>query len=383
MQDEWARSVLAEPGLGPEPPSTVDVGRAVADGRRRVRARRATGVAAVAAGTALAVMAIPAGLAPRGAGPAPTASVEPHPSVPTACTVQTLPLPPGAQSAMVTDGEPSGRYLVGTALINDRLQSVRWDNGQPSVLPAAGSGEAGVIVVNATETVAFTTVDGESGAVTSWLRRGTTVTSLPGRHYVVDINARGDVLGAGKGGDSPVVWRAGRYDRPEPLSGGPPVTARALDDDGIVVGGAEAVDGQRPVYWSPDGAVHALPTPTGYGPGGVASHVRGGLVAGRINIGPEGTTGSRPAVWNLRTGAVTLVDTPETIIALNRHGWLVGVAADQKLVAAFGAQPVPLPLPAGAGDNSRAMSLSDDGRVIGGYAAVGDNRFTPVRWNCS
>src|SRR3954466_10344111 len=124
--EEYATVVLRRLD-GPLPrTSTVDVGQAMTEGRRRRRMRRLTGLLSAGTATAVVLVAVPvAAGALRPGGPpavvtmdgsallAGTASVVAQPPpAPTACTIAKLPVPKGEMS-LVTGGDPTGRYLVG------------------------------------------------------------------------------------------------------------------------------------------------------------------------------------------------------------------------------------------------------------------------------
>src|SRR6266540_430071 len=146
METEEYATLLLAPLYGePTTPSTVDIKRAVAEGRRRRRSRQVLGYAAIAALTALALAGLPAadrllanaGPAPKG-GPAgspttssspaasgsptaagspaivqppePTAHATATPRPPTRCTLARLPIPSGRTMGLVTGADP-GAHL--------------------------------------------------------------------------------------------------------------------------------------------------------------------------------------------------------------------------------------------------------------------------------
>ncbi|GAB3968933.1 hypothetical protein [Plantactinospora veratri] len=77
--------------------------------------------------------------------------------------------------------------------------------------------------------------------------------------------------------------------------------------------------------------------------------------------------------------------------AINRHGWLAGFVRNASGVETpavlAGDRPFALPMPAGAvpgKEGPAAVSLSDDGRVVGGSVSVApdDAATAAVRWTC-
>ena len=117
--------------LDPEPPtpSTVDITRAIAAGRKR-RVRRGVGYAGAAAVTTLVVAGVAVAVGQNGANPSkpsPKTPVAASPTPkgdytipgtkdwaapaavpPTSCTIEKLPVPDGVKMALVSGGDPSG-----------------------------------------------------------------------------------------------------------------------------------------------------------------------------------------------------------------------------------------------------------------------------------
>lgn len=464
MRDDWARSVLSDPDLGPEPPSTVDVGRAVRDGRRRARAGRRT-VVLVAAGTAVVMAAVPVALAfsdrdggVRGGGAPATSSATavstapaPPPSAPAACTREPLTMPDGAVDGVVHAGDPTGRYLVGMVYRVPAAQRegmrdyvidpdggnllVLWDDGRPTVLRPPVPGQLQGVDVNAAGTVALGVVadhESDKARAVNWVYRDGRFTPLatPGRlhssYSAMSINARGDVAAAwldAEGVHPPLVWPSGTPDRPRTLTGGDSgdtvaAAVGGIDDDGTVVGTAfpagvrersatspppREETRSRPVFWSPGGKAQDLPLPAGFGPDGWVFDVRDGIAVGHLSRpDPDADRrGNRAVVWNLRTRTASIDDRLATAEAVNAHGWLVGRTPGDppgptdppeqptgdsagRPAAVFNGRLVPVPMPAPpAPDAGGAVTISDDGRVLGGFARTDADTSAPVRWICS
>src|SRR6185369_13617440 len=123
LDEETAGVVLRPLDEDPHTRSTIDVRRAVTDGRRRRRVRRVGAYAATAGVTALALAggSIVAGnwrsadkpIQPGGSASAPVQTTAPPPAAPTQCKLAQLALPDGRIMALVTAGDPTGRYLAG------------------------------------------------------------------------------------------------------------------------------------------------------------------------------------------------------------------------------------------------------------------------------
>src|SRR5690348_3254364 len=111
------------------PPSRADVGRAVADGRRRSRRRAVLGAAAavlVVAGSLTAVEQLSRGSAPA---PLPVGGPSIPPSPPPGCNVEWNPIP-GSVDAV----DETGQYVVGTASVANTPTPVRWQGRKPTTL---------------------------------------------------------------------------------------------------------------------------------------------------------------------------------------------------------------------------------------------------------
>ncbi|HEU0240050.1 MAG TPA: hypothetical protein VFR11_12360 [Micromonosporaceae bacterium] len=413
----------------PRSASRVDVARAMSDGRRLRRMHRVTLSTAAAAAVAAIAFAVPFALGgvvgtrpPTAAAktatavnpPATAASVTAIPTyqpvarppsragvppVPASCTGRFLPLPQGVGAAIITDGDSTGRYLVGYA--TDRAhtyQPILWTDGTPTLLDADAS--FGPPVVNSHGEVAGSgiTTDGSQNEWIAWTYRDGTVTRLlhgDTSYMVAGINDNGDVLAI------PMPrFEDGTQDAPfVPLS---PVVlngdnVRHLDtvpyedatlfqggigNDGTVVGG-ENQSGNAYV-WDPQGHISQLTGPSAYS---YASSTRNGFVlggSGRDNPDLPGLF--LAARWDLGTGkAKSFHDvTLAAGATITSSGWFAG-KNDKGPVAVFGGTVRQLPRVPGAVDWTQfafAVTMSDDGHIIGGQADRTADDIGAVEWTC-
>ncbi|MEN3303846.1 MAG: hypothetical protein V7603_48 [Micromonosporaceae bacterium] len=411
IDEESAGTVLSRLDEDPVVPSTVDIVRAVTDGRRRRRNRRLAGYAAVAGGTAVMLVGAsavagtlrgPAASAPGSAGSA-TASVEVAPPGPTSCAIKQLPLPDGRKMALVTGGDPVGRFLLGRTYPDHSsggsmgLHVVIWDRLRPTVVAVPGDDQS-LQDVNS-HGVAVGSGWGQSGTVAYYYRDGK-VAKLPGGDGAdaKAINDAGSVVG--ERGQKPVVWRSvdqAPVDLALP-SGAASGAAVDIDEDGTVIGAVGAdLTNQRPYVWSRDGSGHYLVIPSGVPPvpaksgatkaGAVNTsvpsanvrNIRNGWVTGRVN--------ATPVRWNLRTGDIRQF--PEFggfADGINRYGWQIGLDTQSRARLVADAAPVVLPELAKhrAGSLSNIpTTISDDGKLIGGQSDDGNDVIHAVMWTCS
>ncbi|MFU8851545.1 hypothetical protein ACNAW0_11265 [Micromonospora sp. SL1-18] len=401
---------------GPDRPSRVDLSTAIREARRRRRNRRTftasvAGVAAVAAVAAvpLAVRAgrpaeqgppMATGTSASASLPPPSASpsLPPPSSGPTTCTPELLPIPGGARKSLVTGGDPTGRYLLGRSYLNRGFSYpvIIWDGDRAHEVRLPGSDQ-----------------------------------------QLTDISPSGVAVGGAYVGDrpQPYVVRSGKATRLPGVAAG---EATAISDDGRIVGARQVGDRRLPVLWSDPGKPAVdLPLP---GPKweGIAIGVDSeGTVVGKIQNGPSGAT--QAVVWR-SGGKPELLPLPSVTdgTATEFHpvsfqgGWITGTAyrddGDTRFIHAVRyhlarGEYVPLPaklnpsagngrgwmvgpldhidaglttddglvrLPDFDGGTGRygagAVSISDDGQVIGGQLDTKPDRRTiemrAVRWRC-
>ncbi|MGI5145729.1 hypothetical protein ACQEVC_04905 [Plantactinospora sp. CA-294935] len=369
------------------------------------------------------------------------------PPVLSRCTPHRLPLPDGATESQVLDGDPTGRYLVGVARDprTARTWTLRWDRGAMTVLEPPTTDPARLLV-NSQGVVAGDGIAVRDGTAVqvSWVYRYgryVDLTDSNGGYLgdVLDLNERGDVLGgirtfAYQGGSTgtkggppqptggaagtpgepaaspgggrsdgytvvsgrhPAVWAAGAEQSPTRLgedgTGSPYATG--LGDDGTLVGGmlrSGTDQVVRMLVWAPDSTVRTLAPPPRHGVTTGNLSIRGGWVLGWSVASPGAEQKVVPTRWNLRTAEATPLTGLAGAAAINRSGWVAGFVRDAAGVETpavlAGERPVVLPLPDGAVPGRAgpaAVSVSDDGRVVGGLVSVGpDDATAAVRWTC-
>jgi len=395
LSDEEYGAVLLRP-LADEPrqPSTVDIGRALAEGRRRRRRRRLAGYAASGAlavviiGMVAVTVAVPAlddqgprrGTEPSATG---TAAPEPAPAaVPapvTACTVERLALPGGPTGSGVEGGSPNGRYLVG--LFSEKPRVVFWDNRKPVEVPMPGTNPLLVDVNDAGVAVGYAWLDPTGPTPFAYVPGGTP-RSLPGGRYADAraINSAGVVVGNDLTAKRPVIWRSRTAD-PTPLAipAGALATAEDIDDDGTVVG---TLDG-RPYVWEPDGGGR-FPLMPRIGTDLERLQIRNGWLITRT----RSQSGVYLMRWNLRTGdTAELRQFADRKTMITAFGWFTGY--DEQMRATLTTPTATLVLPAlnptqaGLITNT-TQAISDDGRMIAGETRDPVLRVpVAVAWNCS
>ncbi|MGX7669764.1 hypothetical protein [Plantactinospora sp. DSM 117369] len=381
---------------------------------------------------------------PTPSGPAPATP----PPAPTRCTPHRLPLPDGATESQVLDGDPTGRYLVGVArdARTARTWTLRWDRGAMTVLEPPTTDPARLLV-NSQGVVAGDGIAVRDGTAVqvSWVYRYgrfVDLTDSNGGYLgdVMDLNERGDVLGgirtsgyqgepagttggppelpggaagtpSGAGaspgggppdgytdvsGRHPAIWAAGAEQSPTRLAedgtGSPYATG--IDDDGTLVGGFlrfGAGWAVRMMVWAPDGTTRTLAPPPRHGVSTANLSIRGGWVLGWSVAPPGAGQKAVPTRWNVRTGEATPLTGLARGVAINRYGWVAGFVRDAAGVETpavlAGERPLVLPAPDGAvpgREGPAAVSVSDDGRVVGGLVSVGPDATATaaVRWTC-
>ncbi|MEU4238152.1 hypothetical protein [Actinoplanes sp. NPDC026619] len=225
MNDDNYGTMLLEPLRGePSGPPSIDVAKAMRDGRRMRRRWWAGG-----SGLLAAVAAVLVGgsllLAPSGHdAPKPQPKLPPDPAVPASCVQQRLPMGKYHNIA-VRGGDAAGRWHVGS--------------GDPA--------------------------PGKKSPVLIW-RDGKLIaaTPTPSELYLYDINSAGMAVGSNQTGlKYPYAYRDGNFIK---LKGGVG-EATAINDDGTIVGvlGRAGLDGGAvPVRWtSIDAEPERLPLPGG------------------------------------------------------------------------------------------------------------------------
>ncbi|MBQ0895311.1 hypothetical protein KBX37_19775 [Micromonospora sp. U56] len=407
----------------PRTRSTVDVQRAIADGRRR-RVRRGAGYAGAATVTALAVAGAsvaggvfnpaPSQTAATGA-PRTTASAPPKAEYtipgtagwsaapatpPTSCTLNRLPVPDNAPMALVTGAAPTGRYIVGRSYPKaGSYQAVVWHNGSVQKVMLPGDEELLQDVNSAGTAVGWSWAGGseEDTGPVPYVYHDGEVSPLQGvrRGSAYAINDAGAIVGDDTG-RAALVWPSATAKPVRlPVPAGTSVaTARDIDEDGTTVG---TINDERPYVWFPDGTHRELPMPRidGVQTGSArAFSIRNGWatgVASRLTRGGKGTkadraNNARAVRWNVRTGEVRVFGELQGFPnEVNAQGWQVGTDKQGRAVLVADAEPVVLPALAGGQPtavSNIATTLSDDGRTVAGQSDDATDTIQAVVWRC-
>jgi len=416
----------------PRTPSTVDVGRAITDGRRRRRLRRGIGYTSAAAVTALAVAGasiavgglstdvpynsaatgtarIGASSAPKGQymipgtpGWKPIVATEP-----TTCSLVQLPTPDNAPMALVSSGDPTGQYFVGTSYPKlGRYQAVIWHGGKAENVMLPGDIQESLTDVNSSGTAVGWSYEGDKKNMVQvpYIYRDGKVSKLPGVKSAEPraINDAGAIVGSDD--SAALVWpsaTASPIRLPLP-AGSSQATAVDIDEDGTVVG---TVDMSRPYIWLADGTPRELPMPTIDGKTAAVARAFGirqgwatgiaflddnaakGLPSGKDPSGKPKRAEAWNVRWNVRTGKVVSVTSGVNLDTgiINAQGWQVGNDAQGQAMLVADGTTVLLPdlsthTPGGL--QNIANSLSDDGRTIGGQSDDKAGVIQPVVWRC-
>jgi hypothetical protein len=360
------------------PPGRVDIGRAVADGRRRSRRRAVLGAGAavlVVAGSFTAVQQVARRSVPVPV-PIPAASPPASPAPPPGCTVETY-----AQSGTVEAVDESGQYLVGTA-----PNPVLWKDGKPT--PLAGATGTPTAVNGSGVVVGYDSNDQDQ--FRGWVWRDGHLTRLgkaTGYKWTMPtaINAQGDIVGYALGDaldvSIPVLWRADRpgtavkLKLPSGVGANGVIMSRAtgIADDGTIVGVVKGV----PARWRPDGVGAALALPSPDNNGGYVNGVRGHLAFGVF----YGKGVVEIVRWDLTTGTMaSLGSDAGGMLSGTADGWMVtwGEPGDPPVRISPDGRRIPLTQPAGVVGMTRAVS--GDGATIVGFTA--GTTHLPVVWHC-
>jgi hypothetical protein len=355
----------------------------VGSGRRRVRRRRtlqAAGAVALATGV---LLAMPPVLARHGGGWAPSAAMST-----VRCPVRVLPLPPGADSVSADAVDPSGRYILGNEDAGSagpgngfaKMRPVLWTDGHPQVLPLITKTAQATAVNASGVVVALAAVNGtqEWDAILRYTdARPTRLIPPPGEwlfNGIVKINTAGDTLVSANSRTEPgrraavFLWPAGSTTGIKlPLPAG--AAGFDLTDDGTIIGDIMSDDLQKftAYAWDRKGNGRKLAVPAGQYSEAFAA--RGEWATG--NLRPSGV-----ARWNLRTGALTVLDDVQGIPnAINVDGWIVAGAAVYRDDA-----PVKL-APVGKA-TGYPIAIADNGTVVGSLQEAPGRSQTPLAWSC-
>jgi uncharacterized membrane protein len=261
------------------------------------------------------------------------------------CQITLLPVPDGAVATEVTAGDPTGRYLVGTATLSSQgentTHNLLWVNGKVGEFSTEALKPYAYVnmtdVSGRGEVIGYRTVDTSTFHTDAWIYRHGRFTLLPGLKptdstTATAINSRGDVVGISEDDTfnpavaHAVIWPAGRPNAVRALTvdGASPSWAVALDidDNGTVLGYFDPRPGETPYVWPAHGHGHALTGPSGSSyPEAFA--IANGWVVGSAFVADQSVV----LRWNLRSGAVEVVATDATPRAVNRHGTVAVLGA--------------------------------------------------------
>jgi uncharacterized membrane protein len=402
----------------PRTPSTVDVRRAIATGRRRV-VRRGVGHAGAAAATAVVVavagVSVAGGLVNHAATSAQAKPGYTIPGIaawtstvatpPASCTLSRLTAPSNAPMALVAGADPAGRYIVGRSYPKaGEYQAVLWHDGIGRNVMLPGNLEEQLTDVNSTGTAvgwSYLGTTADTGPVPYVYRDGK-VSELAGvrRGSAYAINDAGAIVGEDEDHHSAVVWPSATANPillPVP-AGTKKATAADIDEDGTTVGN---LDNTVPYVWFPDGTHRELPSPSLDGKPATTAEVfsvRNGWATGVATNG-AGRSGAKdptaakasgvgavPVRWNLRTGEVrvsgVLHGSPSGV---NAQGWEIGSDKQGRAVLVASTATVVLPDLAthpADGLSTIPTTVSDDGRIIAGQSDDATGTIQAVVWRC-
>ncbi|WP_127500565.1 hypothetical protein [Actinoplanes solisilvae] len=389
----------------PPAPSTVDVARTMVEGRRRRRARRWSAGVGLAAVTAIAAGGGTAAVsAMRETAPVPVPAATPVASrssepvkTPTGCRVALLPTG-DITKALVTSGDPTGRYLAGRVYPPGRkVHTVLWKDGVLQPRPAMPGADASFEDINSAGLAVGTSFDGDRQQ--AYASTAETTTRLKGgRAVAAAVNDKGVIagtLGEPHFGGVPTRWpslTAAPVKLPLPAGfiGG---DAGAIAEDGTIAGTVQRTGKEGTGYlWLPDGSGRLMPPPT-FKDGSKATHfwpesIIDGVVLGRgIRDGGDGSRSFESFRYRIATGKYERLPIelfPPAIGAAN--GWVLGTTNGYAPVVVSGEEVVQLPKYKGMTEYV-VSAFSADGKSGAGYttdttdAEPVANR--PLRWTCS
>ncbi|GAA4963306.1 hypothetical protein [Actinoplanes utahensis] len=400
MNDEQADRLLRPLRHEPEAPAGYDVSRAMAEGRRRRSLRRWSSGAALIAVTSVTAgggtFAV-AALRDEKPIPAPTTTTSVAPSVvaaapdfPRDCTVVRLPTD-GVKKALVTSGDPEGRYLAGR-LYGTSVTTIIWKDGKILARPEMDGGDASFDDINRAGIAVGSAYVGDERQQAYAYADGK-VTALDGEHTAASaINDAGVIAGAigPTLSEAPARWDSvtaavERLPLPQGITVG---RARAIGEDGTIAGtvAKDSSKTESGYLWAPDGTGKAMPLPTAKGKKADyfwPTSISGGWVLGRAVFDTEQTRDFAALRYHLATGRYEELKTYMGYdMLLAENGWIAGTMEQPMILA--GSRKVALPR-YGRLRDYHVSSFSADGRVVGGYTSdsgsdgVGNE---PLLWTC-
>ncbi|MCO8269109.1 hypothetical protein M1L60_00735 [Actinoplanes sp. TRM 88003] len=399
--DDRAVRILRTMPDDPPLPSTVDVERTMAEGRRRRRVRRWSGgvalvaVTAVAAGggtvAASALRDTPAAPVKPVTVPSKKAPAKVAPVVPKDCKVTLLPSGE-VKKALVTAGDPTGRYHAGRVYPRPGgVHTVVWKDGELLPVPNMPGSDAGFRDINSSGiAVGYSYVGDEERA---YALAGGTVRRLAGGRAVAGaINDRGVIagtLGGAFDGGTPVIWKSYRAEPtrlalPSGITRG---SAAAIGEDGTVIGAIyrNTRDEGIPYLWRPDGIGRKLAVPKGATGFWVSSISNGWLYGSAVHDAPDGSmrsfTSYRYSIAANRYEKLAVQLSNDALGAEN--GWVLSTIADPVILA--GKRIVKLPR-YNKMKEYQVTAFSADGKTAAGYTTDStDNEVVanrPLKWTC-
>ncbi|MEQ4301148.1 hypothetical protein ABNF97_07115 [Plantactinospora sp. B6F1] len=298
---------------------------------------------------------------------------------PTPCTMQTLPAPVDTYRSDVVAIDPSGRYILGSAIVRqdtDTYTVLLWDQGQLTSFDPPASGGAPIDVNRYGVAIG----NGPTGVPSPpWRYRDGRGELLPvadpaDHTTVVAINSRGDIVGMALTPTNQrygLLWPASApgtvrvIDTPSPYS-----VITGFTDDGTIVGTTETM---QVTSWlrTPSGVLRPLTGPDG------ETSVTVEAASGRWAVGHASQEGAPAALrWDLRTGRYTVLD-PQLAYEqadVNAYGTVLGGALLQR-----GNTVLTLPSPE-PGDGVGGRALADNGTVAGFHNPHLPGGVRAVRW---
>jgi hypothetical protein len=401
--DERHALALLSPLAGePVGPARIDVARAMREGRRRRTSRwwaGATAVVAVTATTAAGGTLAMAALdrpspKPARPAPAPSITVAAPPVGPEDCTVTRLPTN-GVKKALVTAGDPTGRWLTGRTYPGNTGPSrplIVWKDGKIAANPKVSGGDQRLQDINSHGVAVGSSWDPDQIPI---LYAGSKVTTLSGGDGEASaLNDAGVIVGVlgDLDGRRPVRWTSataqpGRLPLPARVLWG---EALDIDEEGNVLGRVGAARQIGTGYlWLADGKVRRMPLPkdgdrqsTEFWP----EAIRNGWVVGRATFDVEGGTTFEYYRYSLATGRYEQLapegGQPAKVAA---NGWMLGETGPKIMITSDAGRITVLPGYGKATTDDAYMpsSLSDDGRIAAGYKSGPGTENQPLLWRCS
>jgi RNA polymerase sigma-70 factor (sigma-E family) len=252
-----------------------------------------------------------------------------------------LPLPAGCSGeSIATAGDPTGRFLVG--------RSYPGGGGPRILIWDRGGDRAG------TYQVTLAHMPGSDASLSAVHSSGWAVGySFPDRDDIDHTTA--------------YSYRDGEM---TPLPGGDTTQAHGIGEAGTIIGSVAGDDFTRvPVVWrSPTVEPEFLPL-AAETPPRCGLEARGDWAV--IWAGKAGGGWTRH-VWNMSTGEVRRMSLVE---AINARGWYLTAAGDGWVLAS---DVDTVPVPAGG-----PLTLSDDGRFLGGDGGTAEIPLVAMAWTCS